>query len=438
MNAIIGFTDLLSKQKLDYVSDNYVTSIKDSSKLLLTLINDILDLSKVEAGKIDINREPINIHNMLNELQSVFSLRAKAKNIEFITEISSDLPKSLMLDETRLRQVLFNLISNAIKFTHEGYVKIMIAYTKTKLSNEIDLTIIVEDSGIGIGDEDQKIIFEAFRQQRHQSNKVYGGTGLGLTIVTKLLSLMNSTIRVESNLNKGSRFIVKMSAVEKSSQESINRAKIHAKNVTFEASNVLIVDDIDLNRTLLVEYFKNTPLKITQATNGEEAVRESKKIKFDLILMDIKMPIMDGYEATTIIKELYDVPIIAITASVINIHSDTKNIIFDSFTQKPLEYETLVETICKYIPCNMDDNDTITISEPIDINLSDLGCSQLKERLRETKKSGDIEKIADFATLIQECAKDDENVQELSQKLLNAVESFDVEICLNLLNSIKE
>ncbi|MEA1982024.1 MAG: ATP-binding protein [Campylobacterota bacterium] len=436
MNAIIGFTDLLNKQSLDSVSGNYVTSIQDSSKLLLTLINDILDLSKVEAGKIEINNELISIHNILNELNSVFSLRAKAKNIEFITQIQSDIPSALLLDETRLRQVLFNLISNALKFTHEGYVKITISATKTKLEDEIDLNIVVEDSGIGVSDEDQKIIFEAFRQQRYQNSKLYGGTGLGLTIVTKLLALMNASIKIESQLDKGSKFIVKMKDVHISRDQSVNHAMMTSKDISFEASNILIVDDIDLNRTLLLQYLKETPLVITEAINGQEALNKCRKKKFDLILMDIKMPIMDGYEATKLIKQLYDVPVIAITASVINTHTDPKNKIFDDFNLKPLEYNSLVTSMCKYIKCNVVDKET-QIVDNADITLSSLNTPSLKEKLDEAKNSGNMEAIEKFAIALQECCTDNKAAQELSEKLLSAVESFDIEISLNLLNSIK-
>ena len=438
MNAIIGFTDLLKKQEMDNVSSNYVHSIQDSSKLLLSLINDILDLSKVEAGKIELSLEPVSLHNMMSELNSVFSLRAQTKNIVFLTEIESDIPPSLMLDETRLRQVLFNLISNAIKFTAEGHVKVSISDIKTKDSKKIDLKIVVQDTGIGIKEEDKEIIFKAFRQQRHQSTKVYGGTGLGLTIVTKLLDLMHAKVEVKSTLGEGASFEVVLKDVAISEEESINKLETKEQEVLFEEAKILIVDDIDLNRNLLREYFKNTPLVVSEAINGREAVQACQDERYDLILMDVKMPIMDGYEATRLIKASEDIPIIAITASVVNINSEERNKIFDDFLHKPIEYNNLTNVMCKYLKCELIIQENMELEKNRDIILSEIGCSQLHEKLSSAKNSGDMQSIEGFALALRECASENSTIKNLTEKILSAVDSFDVEVALKLLNSIKE
>jgi len=212
MNAILGFTELLSSSVQDEQQKSWLEAIQSGGKSLMTLMNDILDLSRIEAGKMEIQYKPVNPHTLFEEIRQIFALRISEKNLDFIVEISKDIPESLLLDEVRLRQILFNLIGNAVKFTESGYIKISV---KCKvLSVKCDLTITVEDTGIGIPPESQGKIFEAFRQQDGQSTRKYGGTGLGLAITKRLVEMMNGDIVLKSEPGRGSIFAILLYDIE--------------------------------------------------------------------------------------------------------------------------------------------------------------------------------------------------------------------------------
>ncbi len=437
MNAIIGFTDLLGKLPQEHVAKNYVKSIQDSSKLLLTLINDILDLSKVEAGKLQLEVVPTSLDIIARELNNVFSLKAKSKNIRFETVVDEGVPHSLLCDEVRLSQILFNLISNAIKFTHEGYVKVHISAVKHDSNNLVDLKFVVEDSGIGIPKHEQQTIFEAFTQQSLQSNKFYGGTGLGLAIVTKLVAMMHGTISLKSELGVGSKFTVQFKNTLITDEETHN-SKFVKQDIIFKEASVLIVDDIDINRKLLKDYFAELPFTLFEARNGKEAVEIFKREKLDIILMDIKMPEMDGYEATKIIKERSKIPVIAITASVMYRSDDQRNEIFDEFLHKPVEFDHLVNTLSKFLACEIiqvEPEPEIEINK-IEIDTVRAECSELVMMLKRAKEDGDMDAIESFAHELKQCADrtDNQTFEHISEQLLMAVDSFDIEECNILLN----
>ncbi len=226
MNAVIGFSELLSSLITDKKQKGYLDSIQTAGKSLLTLINDILDLSKIEAGRLDIQYETVNPYSLFNELKQIFAVKIAEKNLEFIVDIDNALPPALILDEVRLRQVLLNLIGNAIKFTDKGYiklsVKIKIPPTPVEKGELGRISLSVEDTGIGIPSEQQEMIFESFRQQDGQSTRKYGGTGLGLAITKRLVEMMNGQISVKSTVGKGSVFEIILRDVEVSSTESVN------------------------------------------------------------------------------------------------------------------------------------------------------------------------------------------------------------------------
>ncbi|MEW5801393.1 MAG: ATP-binding protein [bacterium] len=207
LNAILGFTDLLDSLIADKKQKNYLETIKSSGKSLLTLINDILDLSKIEAGKMELRYEPVNPYAIFHEIKDIFSLNISRKDLAFIMDIAPDIPESLLLDDVRLRQILFNLVGNAVKFTEMGQIKLSArGIMQQNDQNSIDLMIAVEDTGIGIDPESHDKIFEAFKQQDGQDNKRYGGTGLGLTISKRLVEMMGGTISVKSQVARGSVF----------------------------------------------------------------------------------------------------------------------------------------------------------------------------------------------------------------------------------------
>ena len=352
MNAVIGFTDILKDREKDELNKQYISSIQTSAHSLLDIINDILDISKIEAGKLTIQKGVVNPYVFCNDIMSIFKFKAKEKNIELILNIDNSIPKALIFDEVRVRQILINLIGNALKFTNIGFVKVKLS-KESLLSDPSILKLIfaIEDSGAGIEKENLESIFESFTQQNSQSIKQYGGTGLGLSISKKLADLMNGTIAVSSEVGIGSNFTLELNEVytssilleEKSCENRINEA-------IFKRAKVLVVDDIELNIELVKGFFlKNKNMVFDDALSGEEAVEKVKTNDYDLIIMDIAMGIMDGLEASKIIKSIKNIPIIILTASLHKKETIEHVDFYDSFLSKPILKSTLLQEMAKYL-----------------------------------------------------------------------------------------
>ncbi|MFZ5948032.1 MAG: PAS domain S-box protein [Stygiobacter sp.] len=355
MNAIIGFSDMLYSSITDEKNKKRVEAIRSSGKALLTLINDILDLSKVEAGKLTLAPEPINVVKLAEEVEVMFLQKISQKHLNFMIEMESDIPSLLLLDGLRLRQVMFNLIGNAIKFTEAGHV-ILIFDKKVKNENTIDLIISIEDTGIGIPEDEHKIIFEPFTQQKEQSVAKYGGTGLGLAISKRLIEMMGGEIKLKSEVGKGSTFTIFIPSVQiVEGEPAVTKEKMFDPSQTiFEKGKVLIVDDNKTNRALLLDLLENSDLQIFQAENGKEGIEISNKEMPDVILMDLRMPVMDGIEATKILKSQEStnhIPIICITASTKLMLKDNLDLhyLFDDYLLKPVKLSELVDILKKHL-----------------------------------------------------------------------------------------
>lgn len=357
LNAIMGFTDLLRNLIGNQQHINYLDSIKNGSKSLLTLINDILDLSKIEAGKMDLHYEPVNINSIVKELKNIFSLKISEKGLRFHTFVDESIPQYLFLDEIRLRQILFNLTGNAIKYTDKGNIKVAFAKKQSpKKDHTISLVISIEDTGIGIPKGQQEKIFEAFVQQEGQHEKKHEGTGLGLAITKRLVEMMQGKISVKSKLHKGSTFIIELNNIQattKSEEEHLPQDVKKLQNLNFSGISILIVDDITDNRKIFTEFFKNLDIKTLEAENGKKAVSIANTNLPDIIIMDIRMPVMNGYEAIQELKKnknTANIPVIAITASA---YSREKEKIlysgFDDILFKPVEINKVFLTISKYL-----------------------------------------------------------------------------------------
>lgn len=355
MNAVLGFSDLLSSTLKDSNQKSYVQSIKSSGKTLLNLINDILDLSKIEAGKMKVQVEPVEIKTVVKEIVGIFSEKARNKSVSLQYDIDKEVPAFVYLDELRVRQILLNLISNAIKFTEEGYIRVKVNLLYKKFQ-KVDIEIIVEDSGIGIKESMKEKIFDAFQQQDETDSKLFGGTGLGLAITKKLAEMMNGTIILESNEGKGSTFKVifnELRAFSSLKENKIEKAGQHANDYLFKKSVILIADDVVSNRQLLKGIINDDNIQIFEAENGLEAFEAAKNYKPGLILMDILMPIMDGEEAFDKIKgmdETKDIPIIAITAAAFEEKEEMRlREKFDGFVHKPVTKKLVLDEIAKFI-----------------------------------------------------------------------------------------
>ncbi|MCK9450225.1 MAG: PAS domain S-box protein [Bacteroidales bacterium] len=361
MNSIIGFSEQLSHSIKEQKQLSQVNAIRSSSKNLLRIINDILDLSKVEAGKIDILHTPVNLERMFSEIEMMFSQKVKEKGIAFFTVFKTDIPKTLLLDETRIRQVLFNLIGNAVNFTDKGTITLSVD-AERNTEKTIDLTIAVSDTGTGIAESQQGVIFEPFNQPSGQNTAKYGGTGLGLPIAKKLLEKMGGRISLESELDKGSSFKIHLSNVPVLDMDIDQEEKaFDTSKIVFAPAKVLIVDDVKQSRKLIADMLADSPLTLFQAENGKQAVELATKHIPDLILMDMRMPVMNGFQAAEILKSqklTKTIPILALTASISNSKGkDSKLNIFDEYLLKPLNTSQFFEVLKKYLPFSIADEE---------------------------------------------------------------------------------
>ena len=378
LNAILGFSNLLSKSNnINSSEKDNLQTVKKSANYLLNIINEILELSKIEAGKIEIIPKTIDFFETIEEIEALFLFRSKAKGLKFNIKYDENLPKYITLDGQRLKQIVINLLSNALKFTQEGEINLYIYESMNKLFFE------VSDTGIGIKKADLKKIFKPFEQiKQDEYNK--NGTGLGLSITSELISLMGGTIYAKSQEGKGSKFYFSVS-YKNATKDLIQTIKdknliIGIKNKEF-SKTILVVDDIYENRKLLTEILNYYGFKTIEARDGLEVLDIYKKEKIDLIFMDILMPKLNGIETIKKIRiEDKKTPIVVVSANVFN--EDKKNALengADDFIAKPIEESELLLMLEKYIGASLtyDDN---TSKESIEIDYKTLD-KELLEKL---------------------------------------------------------
>ncbi|MCP4152447.1 MAG: response regulator [bacterium] len=451
MNAILGYSRLMMKLITDKTKLEYLQIVETSGKNLLALINDILDLSKIESGKLNLVYKPLNLDRILDEIQNIFKIKTEEKEIDFILEIDPQIPRGLLMDEVRLRQILFNLVGNAVKFTDEGFVKLSITH---KVSNVdiscITLLFTVEDTGIGIPAEQIDIIFKAFEQQKNQCAK-YGGTGLGLTITKRLVEIMNGTIQVKSAIDNGSTFTIELKDIELSSLEDL--PSLHnitaIADLSFNNAQILLVEDNIYNRKLVRAMLKEKKLLVTEAENGRDALEKIKLSRPNLILMDLKMPEMDGYEATRIIKadpHLKDIPVIAFTADLMKDgRKRVKKIGCDGFLSKPVDENRIFSELMKHLPYDHENQTLPTVDEkllietgeiPVDPAISldarnDILTQLTTELTQQWNRLGDsmlLDDWVEFGTSIKNLANkyDERFLKDYSEHLINNVKHLNI------------
>ncbi len=359
MNAILGFAEILSDKINDSKLSSYIAAISSSGNSLLSIINDILDLSKIEAGKIELHYQSTNLRTLIKEIGQIFKHKSDEKNIDLRFDIDSSIAKAIVIDDIRLRQILINLVGNAVKFTDKGWVKLTVRNISSQSETSTqNLEFLIEDTGIGIPSDQLEIIFEAFEQQKNQNLNKFGGTGLGLTITKRLVGIMGGEISVKSEYGKGSSFCVRFNAIEKGALSDTE--KFHKRNtkqnLTFNPAKILVVDDIKNNHDLVQNFLENYDLQIIKAKDGEQAVELAQTSSPDVILMDLKMPGMNGYEATAIIRgdeNLKHIPIIAFTALALKEDTEKiKNANFDGYLPKPFSKKKLISELGRHLICN--------------------------------------------------------------------------------------
>jgi signal transduction histidine kinase/DNA-binding response OmpR family regulator len=357
MNSILGYSRLLAKMVEEPKQKEYLEIVRNSGLNLLSLIDDILDLSKIEAGKMSLVYHPMDPTELFNEIENIFRIKTSEKGIEFMIHIDESIPQSLIMDETRLRQILFNIVGNAVKFTDDGYVKLSVQKTPHKEgSSQVGLIFTVEDTGIGIPADQIEKIFKAFEQQSEQSSK-YGGTGLGLTITKRLVEMMMGKISVSSQFKEGTIFTIELPEVEISSlQISAYRKEVSVTDgKDFGGARVLVVEDNPYNLKLVRTILESRNIEVIEAANGKLAVDLLKqmKIKPRLVLMDMKTPVMDGYDATVKIKndsQLKMIPVIALTADIMKAERErAEKCGCDGFLAKPIDEDKLFKELEKFL-----------------------------------------------------------------------------------------
>ncbi len=363
MNAVLGFTSILEEKITDTHLQRYLALIRAGGKSLLTLINDILDLSKIEAGKFHLEYEAVDLRFILKEIAEIFSQKALEKHIELIIQPEQTIPEYFLLDEIRLRQILLNLIGNAVKFTNSGHVKVSASTQHTEgPPHTVELIIKVEDTGIGIPDDQKDLIFGAFEQQKGQSYSKYGGTGLGLAITKRLINTMGGAIFVSGEEGKGSTFTIILSNVSivKTPDDGALSPGTNVGAIRFDAARILIADDIRDNRVLIRELLvKHHDFQFLEAENGQEAFELARQQHPDLLLMDMKMPVMDGREATRMLKareETRDIPIIAVTADAMKETENELRSLCDGYLCKPVQKVELIAELARFLNHSFEDS----------------------------------------------------------------------------------
>lgn len=364
MNGIIGMIDLLSEaENLEPEYRQYITTIKKSSETLLYILNDILDLSKIEAGKMELRKVPISLMNMMDKLIALFQQRALQKDIAFSYHISADVPLYIVADETRLLQILSNLTSNALKFTEKGSIEIVLEVAQQPDANDILLDeheqgyllkAKVIDTGIGIAKEQQELLFQKFSQLDNSYTKSYGGTGLGLSISQELCRLMHGDIGVESEQGVGSTFWFTFRAKACGAEEVVIEEGEQLRETQISGQilsnpHVLVVDDNSVNLNVARSILKRAGCNVSVARSGKEAIEMVQQQNFDLIFMDVQMPVMNGIETTQHIKQLglqQLPPIVAMTAFSMQEERDSfLQAGMDDFIAKPIKAQTLIAKV---------------------------------------------------------------------------------------------
>jgi len=354
MNGVIGMADLLLSAELSDAQRDRVEMIRESGESLLTILNDILDLSKLEAERMTLDRAPVSPREIVETVVEVMRPNADEKQLTLNVEISDNVPLSIAGDATRLRQILFNLIGNAVKFTPAGRVDVTVDAIPDREADVMELLVAVSDTGIGIPEAMLPRLFTRFQQADSSISRTYGGTGLGLAIARELATLMDGTVTVESKEGEGSTFRVRLPVhvTESAPAAAAASAAPEAAPVTDEQQplKVLLAEDQPVNQKLMMAVMERLGHDLTIAENGVEVIRRLREDRFDVILMDIQMPLMDGIQTTKVIRSFdepwHDIPIVAVTAHAMEGHREAYMAAgMDGFVSKPFKIDLLVAEI---------------------------------------------------------------------------------------------
>jgi signal transduction histidine kinase/FixJ family two-component response regulator len=356
MNAIIGFSELLQADLHEPKHRQYLQSIRSSADSLLQLINDILDMSKIESGVMRLHPEPTDLREICDFLHTMFSEPAAKKGLKLECRVVENLPHALLLDRIRLRQILVNLVGNAVKFTDKGSIEVRVLWEKQETSSHVTLVIEIQDTGVGIPQDKLEAIFKPFVQAGAHKVKEQQGTGLGLSIVKRLTETMDGTVTVASVMEQGSVFHLRFPDVPISARLSASQKMATHTEADFNdlrPATLLVVDDNAANRDLIAGMFEGSHHKLFFGSNGEEAIAKACELKPDIILMDIRMPGVSGHEALAAIRKVIGlelVPVIAVTASALSDEGNSLKEKFSGYIRKPFSKRELFNELSEFLP----------------------------------------------------------------------------------------
>lgn len=351
LNGVMGMLHLLQMTPMDQEQSEYLDMAAKSSKRLSNLLNDILDLSRVEAGVLQVAQRTFDRDDLISSVKEMFDIEASKKNVSFTVTIDKALPQKLVGDDTRLRQVLINLLGNAFRFTECGSVTLDATYLPSEVAGKSRVLFTVADTGLGIDDSMVGVIFQSFRQVDSSITRRYQGAGLGLAIVKRLVGLMQGSISLDTELGAGSTFYVSIPI--RSSEECIEKDALNANKQNHDKKrNVLVVEDDFINRMYLMRFLEMKEYCATSAENGGKALQALRHEDFDCVLMDVQMPVMDGLETTTLIRNSPDfkhcrnIPIIALTAHALK--GDREKFLatgMSGYIAKPVDFQELMDVM---------------------------------------------------------------------------------------------
>lgn len=412
MNAIIGYTEMLVNSPLAPKERRFVETIHKSSMALVSIFNDIMELSKIDSGRLQIMTSSIRVDTIIREIEGLFQDQAMEKGIGLECRLEAHLPKAYILDGMRLKQVLQNLLSNAIKFTSEGHVRLVVdGGPSPKQSGRYDLRFLVEDTGIGIPVADQRKIFQLFQQREDTIAKRYGGVGLGLTLCSRLVTMMGGRIELASAVGGGSRFTVFLDGVALAEPRPVTQAMDTQQGTEGAPRSlaILVVDDVDLIKDVFIDFFSAGPHRVLTANTGEEALALARHEHPDLIFMDLNLNGMDGRAVTRQIREdaaLATTPVVVMTGEVLE--PEDYQPLFDDFLQKPFRLDILTEMVGRYAgsetapasPPAREGGDAGLDDQDLGHSLQETWNEHLDQLLRQAVRSGSLADAAELGAAI--------------------------------------
>lgn len=355
LNGAMGMLQLLGISDIDSEQSEYVDAAYRSCKNLMCLLSELLDLSKIEAGKVEIVREEFSLSDILRDVESNFSVAAADKGLNMSVNISSSIPETVFGDPLRVRQILFNLVGNSVKFTETGYVMVDVYELSGNDPNVSRILVSIQDSGIGIPDDIVGEVFEAFTQGENSYSRKIEGAGLGMQIVKRLIELMDGSLAIETEEGVGTTFMLRFDVGIGENSKRESDQLLLSENKPEKCSKILVVEDDPVNMKVLSTMLRKSGLTVETAINGRIAVQMLAQSHFDLVLMDVQMPEMDGVSATRIIRNspkfaaISDIPIVALTAYVMS--GDKEKFVsagMDDYISKPVDYNILMDKVSKY------------------------------------------------------------------------------------------